>query len=58
MTQTQQQAAALLVDRTFQLMCFEKSSFTSEDIRQACIDLIDKEIEKTQFITNLIGVIA
>jgi hypothetical protein len=55
MTQTQQQAAALLVDRTFQLMCFEKSSFTSEDIRQACMDLIDKEIEKTQFITNLIG---
>jgi hypothetical protein len=36
-------------------MCFEKSSFTSEDIRQACMDLIDKEIEKTQFITNLIG---
>jgi hypothetical protein len=55
MTQTQEQAAAALVDRTFQLMCYSKPSFSSDDIREACMALIEKEIAKTKFITELIG---
>jgi hypothetical protein len=55
MTQTQEQAAAALVDRTFAVMCFQRSSFTSDDIREACMALIDKEIAKTKFVTELIG---
>jgi hypothetical protein len=55
MTLTQEQAAAMLVDKTFQLMCFKKASFTSDDIREACMALINKEISRTQFITEIIG---
>jgi hypothetical protein len=52
---TREQAAAALVDKTFQLLCFEKSSFSSEDVRQSCLDLINKEIERTVFLTEIIG---
>jgi hypothetical protein len=55
MTLTQEQAAAMLVDKTFQLMCYSKPSFSSDDIREACMALIDKEISSTQFITEIIG---
>lgn len=55
MTQTQEQAAAALVDRTFAVMCFQRSSFTSDDIREACMALIDKEIAKTAFLNENIG---
>jgi hypothetical protein len=50
---TQEQAAAILVDRTFNVLCFEKFSFSSDDVRNACIALIDKELDKTKFITSL-----
>lgn len=52
---TREKAAQVLVENTFGQFCFEKESFTSDDIRQACIDLIDKELEKTEFITQIIG---
>jgi len=52
---TREQAAAALVDKTFQLLCYEKSSFTSEDVRQSCLDMINKEIEKTAFLTQILG---
>jgi hypothetical protein len=55
MATTQEQAAAALVDRTFQLMCFTRPSFTSEEVRQECIKLIEKEIARTQFVTQIIG---
>ena len=52
---TKQQAAAKLVDHTFQEMCFEKSSFSSEDVKQECMRLIEKELEKTVFLNEVIG---
>jgi hypothetical protein len=36
-------------------MSFTRPSFTSDDIRKACMALIEKEIARTQFITEIIG---
>lgn len=52
---TKQQAAAKLVERTFQEMYFEKSSFSSEDVKQECMRLIEKELEKTAFLNEVIA---
>ena len=52
---TKKQAAAKLVERTFQEMCFEKSSFSSEDVKQECMRLIEKELEKTAFLNEVIA---
>ena len=52
---TKEQAAEKLVEQTFHSLCFEKSSFTSEDVRQSCLDMINKEIEKTAFLTQILG---
>lgn len=52
---TKEQAARKLVEQTFHSLCFEKSSFSSEDVRQSCLDLINKEIERTAFLTEIIG---
>jgi hypothetical protein len=52
---TKQQAAVMLVKRTFEEMCFEKPSFSSEDIKQECLLLIEKELEKTVFLNEVIA---
>jgi len=52
---TREHAAKKLVEQTFHFLCFEKSSFSAEDVRQSCLDLINKEIAKTEFITEIIG---
>lgn len=52
---TREKAAQVLVDKTFQSLCFEMSSFSAEDVKKACLDLIEKEIARTEFITEIIG---
>jgi len=52
---TREQAAKELVEKTFHSLCFEKSSFTSEDVRRVCLELIDREMERTEFVTEIIG---
>jgi hypothetical protein len=52
---TQKQAAKILVEKVFSELCYEMPAFTSEDVREACMKLIDEELEKTQFITEIVG---
>lgn len=52
---TQEQSAKKLVDKTFQKLCFEKNSFSAEDVRQECLRVINEQLDKVEFITHIIA---